>query len=220
MSKHAIGFAVIVAVLAVPAYAQTFYSNGPINGTTDAWTINFGFVVSESFTSNGGGSPIEGLAFGAWLFPGDVLETAQVTITSSAFGTGGITYFSQFVNFSQSGCSANQYGFNVCTETADFSGPTLNSGTYWLSLSNAVVNTGDPVYWDENSGPSRAFEDSLGTLPLNATAVGTIPSEAFTILGETTFASSTTPEPDSLILLCSGGMTLFGFLAWRTRKRF
>ncbi len=28
----------------------TIYENGPINGNTDAWTINFGFVVSDSFT--------------------------------------------------------------------------------------------------------------------------------------------------------------------------
>ena len=50
-----------------------------------------------------------------------------------------------------------------------------------MNLSNAVVNTGDPVYWDENSGPSLASENS----------VGTIPSESFTVLGSTT--TSTQP---------------------------
>ena len=25
------------------------YENGPVNGTTDAWTINFGYVVSDTF---------------------------------------------------------------------------------------------------------------------------------------------------------------------------
>src|SRR6185369_16021481 len=30
------------------------YDNGPINGTTDAWTINFGFVTADSFPSDGG----------------------------------------------------------------------------------------------------------------------------------------------------------------------
>ncbi len=33
---------------AIPAWAQ--YDNGPISGTTDAWTINFGYVVSDTFT--------------------------------------------------------------------------------------------------------------------------------------------------------------------------
>src|SRR5208283_4371227 len=120
--------------------------------------------------------------FGAWLFPGDVLQTVEISITSSEFG--GTTYFDQVVNFTQSGCSGNQYGFNVCTATSgNISGPNLAAGTYWVNLQNAVVNTGDPIYWDENSGigcsgqgcPSEASENS----------VGTIPSEAFTIGGAT-----------------------------------
>jgi hypothetical protein len=28
------------------------YENGPVNGTSDAWTINFGYVVSDSFVLN------------------------------------------------------------------------------------------------------------------------------------------------------------------------
>ena len=35
----------------------TLYDNGPYNGTTDAWTINFGLSVSDSFT---GGGPVTG----------------------------------------------------------------------------------------------------------------------------------------------------------------
>ena len=66
--------------------ASTLYSNGPINGTTDAWTINFGFVVSNSFSVLGGPAAVNGLAFGAWLFPGDVLQSAEVSITESEFG--------------------------------------------------------------------------------------------------------------------------------------
>ena len=42
-----------LALAAIPALAQ--YDNGPINGTTDAWTINFGYVVSDTFVA--GGSP-------------------------------------------------------------------------------------------------------------------------------------------------------------------
>jgi hypothetical protein len=200
------------------------YSNGPINGTTDAWTINNGFVVSDTFTTTGE-PPVGGLAFGAWLLPGDVLESAQVTITSSPFG--GSTYLNLVASFFQSGCSGNQYGFNVCTETASFGGPTLNSGTYWLSLENAVVNTGDPVYWDENSGPSRAVDIDGGGVPPTATDIGSIPSEAFTVLGATLATcgancepSSTTPEPGCLILLCSGGITLLGFFGRRAHKLF
>ena len=186
----------------VPAMAQTLYSNGPINGNTDAWTINFGFVVSDSFTTSPNAT-VTGLQFGAWLFPGDVLQTAEVSITSAEFG--GTTFFDQVVSFTQStGCPTNGFGYQVCTETGNFT-TTLAGGTYWLNLQNAVVNSGDPIFWDENSGPSSASENS----------VGTIPSEAFTILGSestTTTTSTTTPEPSSILLFGSGILGLAGVI--------
>ncbi len=194
-----------LCLVAVPAMAQTLYSNGPINGTTDAWTINSGFVVSDTFTTTPNSS-VTGVVFGAWLFPGDVLQSVDVGISSAEFG--GTIYFDASVNFTQSGCSGNQYGFNVCTETSASLGDInlAAGGTYRLNLSNAVVNDGDPVYWDENSGPSSASENS----------VGTIPSEAFTILGSetstTTTTTTSTPEPSSIMLLGSGILGLAGVL--------
>jgi len=38
--------ALCLMLAAVAAAAQDIYNNGPINGNTDAWTINFGFIVS------------------------------------------------------------------------------------------------------------------------------------------------------------------------------
>ena len=201
----------LLCLAAVPAVGQAIiYSNGPINGSFDAWTINSGFVVSDSFTVSNGAPAVDGINFGAWLFVGDVLESVQVSITSSEFG--GTTFFNQVVNFTQSGCYSNQYGLNVCEESGSIS-PLVNlaAGTYWLNLANAVVNTGDPVYWDENSGPSSASENS----------VGTIPSEAFTILGlisstsSTTSSGGTVPEPSSIMLFGSGILGLAGVLRRR-----
>jgi hypothetical protein len=207
--KLRIAFAICLALAALPAMAQTLYENGPINGTTDGWTINNGFVVSDTFTTSPN-SDVEGLVFGAWTFPGDVLQTAEITITSAEFG--GTVFADVVATFTQSGCSGNQYGYNVCTETASFPSINLAGGTYWLNLQNAVVSTGDPVYWDENSGvgcmspgcPSSASENS----------VGTIPSEAFTVLGTetTTTTTGTIPEPSNIMLFGSGILGVAGLM--------
>jgi hypothetical protein len=195
-------------LLPLPAVAGELYSNGPINGQTDAWTINFGFIVPDSFTISTGPSPVTGLSFGAWLFPGDTLETVEVSITSEPFG--GTTYFDQVVSFTASNCFLNNYSFDVCQETGSFNGPTLDNGTYWLNLQNAVVDTGDPVYWDENSGIGC---DSPGCPSQAGGGTGTIPSEAFTILGNP--GNQTVPEPGTLTLFAGGAL---GILTLARRK--
>ena len=72
-----------LALAAIPAWADS-YNNGPINGTTDAWTINFGYIVSDSYVSDG--STVTGFSFGTWEFPGDTLLTVDWSITSAENG--------------------------------------------------------------------------------------------------------------------------------------
>ncbi len=195
-------FALCLA-LASPALTQTVYSNGPINGNIDAWAINFGFVTSDTFNVTNGGTTITGGTFGVWMFPGDTLTSAELSLTSGE--DSGTSYFDQTVNFTLGSCTSNQYGYNVCTENTTFSGPTLNAGSYWLNLQNASVPSGEPVFWDENSGPSMASNNS----------VGSIPSESFTVLGTGSTTTSTTtsvPEPSSIMLFGSGAIGLAGLL--------
>ncbi len=77
----------------------------------------------------------------------------------------------------------------------------LAAGTYWMNLQNAVVSNGDPVYWDENSGPSTATENN-----------GTLPAESFSILGYSSTGTGTVPEPGSLLLLAGGLVGMAGIL--------
>jgi PEP-CTERM motif len=190
--------------IASPATAQILYENGPINGTTDAWTINEGFVVGDSFTISTGTSTLTGLSFGAWLFPGDVLESVDVIVSQEFLG--GTIYFNQVVPFTGSGCSTNQFGLDVCTETGAFNGPTLANGTYWVNLANAIVNDGDPVFWDENSGVGC---HSFGCPSQSLETGGSVPSESFSILG-TSSGTGSVPEPSSLVLFAGGFLAISG----------
>jgi len=194
-----------LALAAVPAFAQWSYDNGPINGTTDAWTINFGYVVSDSYVASG--SNVTGFSFGVWEFPGDTMTTVDWSITlgensGTTFGNGTASVTDKYI-------STNQYGYNIdLISVSGLNVPEKSGVTYWLNLQNAVVPSGDPVYWDENSGtgcggsgcPSQASES----------AVGTIPGEAFTISGGS--SSGSTPEPSSIMLFGSGILGLAGVL--------
>src|ERR1700690_4029725 len=89
---------------------QVTYENGPLNGTVDAWTINFGYIVSDSFTLSSG-SNVNGFDFSVWEFPGDTLSSADWSITSAPFG--GTTYGSgtaSGASLTDTFISTNQYG--------------------------------------------------------------------------------------------------------------
>jgi hypothetical protein len=185
-----------------PVMADILYSNGPYNGTADAWTINFGFSVSDSF--NVGSDPhVKSLSFVYWdgsaASPSsDLLTTVDMQLGTTSFGGSTQTLSGVTNTF----LSTNQFGYSLYQ--ADFSFTDIPwVGAGFITLSNACTNSGcsvsTPIYWDENSGPSTAYENTLGS----------IPSEAFTLSGT---RDTTTPEPSSIMLFGSGILGVFGVL--------
>src|ERR1022692_4855017 len=151
-----------------PAMADS-YSNGPYNGTNDAWTINFGFTVSDSFTLSS--FDVTEFHFVYWdASSSDVLTTADLQLGTTSFGGSATT-----VGFSNTFLGTNQYGYNLFQADATGLNIPWAGGAGFATLGNACSTSGcsvtTPIYWDENSGPSTAYENTLGS----------IPSEAFTI---------------------------------------
>jgi PEP-CTERM motif len=180
-----------------PAMADT-YSNGAYNGTNDAWTINFGFTVSDSFTLAAG--PVDTFHFVYWdASSSDLLTTADLQLGTTSFGGSATT-----VAFSNTFLGTNQFGYNLFQ--ADATGLSIGwaGGAGFATLGNACSTSGcsisNPIYWDENSGSSTAYENTLGS----------IPSEAFTITNSSPLPG--TPEPSSIMLFGSGILGLAGVL--------
>jgi hypothetical protein len=190
------------------------YDNGPINGTVDAFTINFGYQVSNSFTL-AQASQLTGVQFGTWQLPGDKTTAVDWTISTGPTG-GGVGDGSQPSGIIASGTasttdtlfsSSNPYEYQLDEITFPLS-LTLAPGTYYLSLQNGVVNTGDPVYWDANNGPSTAYENYIGLLNGNSEDPGG--SESFQIYG----TPATVPEPTSLVVFGLTTLSGMGYCGW------
>ena len=205
----------ICLVMTAPVWANeiTLYDNGPIQGTDDALT--FGYAVADTFTLTSAAT-INDIQFGVWLVPGDVGQSVQWSIGTSPndFSLG-----SAVAATTQTNLSTNLYGYQLAEENFGL-GVTLAAGTYWLTLQNASVNTGDSMFWDVNQGPSEAWGSAWGNLypQSNCAASGivnppntpTTCSESFQVYGP----SVSTPEPASVALLGSG-LLVFAGLMWK-----
>jgi len=77
-----------------PLYDNGYYENGPVDGQDYAFTINFGFTVSDSIQMD---STVSGMQFWEWLIPGDTLTSVEVQFGANPSGN---ELFDQTVNLS------------------------------------------------------------------------------------------------------------------------
>ena len=158
----------ILAVAPAMAQNRDLYDNGPFNGTTDAWTINFGFTVSDSYILDPNHS-VNDFHFVYWDASSTDILTSVDWCTSGAplctpnatWGAGGAGTVSNVF------LGTNQYGYSLFQ--ADITG--LNDLHFadpgFITLGNACSTSGcsvsNPIYWDENSGVGCGGLDGGGT---------------------------------------------------------
>jgi opacity protein-like surface antigen len=185
-------------IASTPASADVVFDSGAFNGTIDAYTLGYGYVVSNSFTIV---APIvvEGFTFVSWNEQGSVTTGVQWAIGSTAFGSG---LGSGTAAVTNTFLSNNNSGYDVNSNEAGGLNIALGAGTYWLSLLEATNTNNSIAYWDVNqSGLSQAVHNSIGD----------ISAETFQILGST----AAVPEP-STWMMC--GLALLGAARLRRRK--
>jgi hypothetical protein len=196
VKMHTVSLSLLVLCLtmvAAPATAQepcqfdcTIYDNGPVNGEVNALLINFGSAVTNSFYDISALYVINNLSFAVWLSPGDSIQSVDVSVGSTPFGSDVWSRRTLSVS-GGGGCFTNGYDYSVCVVSVE---PLFQvNGNLWLTLQNAQSSGGNPIYWDQNAGvgcmsegcPSKALQNLLG-YPLPA-AAALVPSEAFTMMG-------------------------------------
>jgi hypothetical protein len=182
----------------VPALAD-LYSNGPINGTSSAFTINSGFAISDSFVLSSA-STVTGVDFGAWTFPGDSVTSVQWLIGTTPFAN---TYSGVAPATDTFFGTADAF-YTVDSDSFSTGSISLGAGTYYLTLQSATTVDSDPALWDINYGPSAVYENYEGNVAPD--------SNSFDIL-ETT--GTVTPEPGYWALL---SVAIVG-LIWVKRRR-
>jgi hypothetical protein len=149
-------------LLATPVLSAVVYDNGPINGTLNAWNIDSGYWVSNSFTLSSS-SNLDAAQIGLWVLPGHTPSglTWKIgnTPNDSSFGTGIATLPNSYY-----GVSGTFIGYDFYESTFPLSASLSAGTTYWLTLSGGLDNAGGAMFWDISNGPSQAWQSAYGDM--------------------------------------------------------
>lgn len=219
----------VLFLLAFPAWGETIFSSGAINGTigsdsfiTPPWSLSQSFTVASD-------SYITDLSnVGIWLLQGTTLASLTWTISTDPDDAGGAsTLVAQGLNVAPSSATqltpATSYGnndqFDVYNTSYAVDDVLLTAGTYYLSLSDGVTscdvandcadfgqNANSP-FWDENGSSGGGLYFDGGANGLGGGFDGTPNSGgwSFELDG---YSASASPEPGSIMLLGAGLVAL------------
>ncbi len=186
----------MVALSILPALAgNTAFDNGPFNGTDNAYVISSGFAVSDSFYL-GTTVQVDIVDVWVWEIPGDTMTSVQWQFTGGAsVGARDRRGIADTTNSHGQGrlddtLLVTYPGYEIhlirltlpVTSNLRFAA----GANYWFTLQDATTLTGDPVYWDQNSGVGcRGWNGTGLGCPSRAvfTGLGSVPSESFVIYG-------------------------------------
>jgi PEP-CTERM motif len=192
MKKRVVCVFTLCLFAIVPASAGVLYTNGALNGGINAWNITQD-EVTDSFVISSAGT-MTSFDFATWNYPSQVISNVNWAVGTTNYGTDVASGTSAVSAFFE-GIYGDGY-YPIYTNTVSGLSVGLDAGTYWLTLTSASVPTG--AYWDQNNGPSTAYQDATGQLP---------GSNAFTI-----YSGTSVPEPGSMALLGGGILLMLGAL--------
>ena len=160
---------------------SALFCNFPEDGFTDAWTINYGYSVTNEIQlpkAQAGQSKahITGFKFTVWTIPDyyNTMESVSWGLGSAEFGTDfgrGAGCAACGTILSQGGSILNEYGYAVWTVTVtglntDIPLSQSQPTNVWFTLHDAnlynAYKTNSAVYWDQNCG-SLGCNGVIGT---------------------------------------------------------
>jgi hypothetical protein len=206
-------------LLSLPAMAGSeLYTNGPINGNSNAWYVVGGVqTISDSFGLPST-STIGSISFGDWVleaFGGNAALTVTWSITSApnggtVFGSGTSSLTNTL--FCSSSLTCGLGNFNVYTSSFP-TNVALNAGSYYLNLLNISTSNGSEAGWDINSGVGCAGTGCPSSAYANGMSQGSQGSDSFTLY-------SPIPEPSTVLdMFGTGAFCLAGVFVRRLRAK-